>query len=286
MGSHARQVAAGERFEFGRNWARFLTRLTPARIEQATACLQRMLHVQRLDGQRFLDVGSGSGLSSLAARRLGAQVHSFDVDPECVRCTSELRHRFYPDDEHWIVEEGSALDGDYLARLGRFDVVYSWGVLHHTGAMYEALDLLVANVRHGGLLYLALFNDQGGWSRRWRHLKRWYNRLPRVLRGPYAVVVMGTRELRMLAIALLRFRLGEYVRSWTEYEQQRGMSRWHDLIDWIGGYPFDVARPEEIFRFYRDRGFALEELTTHGASIACNEYVFRRLPSPGDREGV
>ena len=284
MGSHAEQVAAGERFEFGRNWTRFLRHLTPGQIDRATGYLQHMLNVQNLDGQRFLDVGSGSGLSSLAARRLGAQVHSFDIDPECVRCTAELRRRYYPDDSQWTIDEASALDRDYLAGLGKFDVVYSWGVLHHTGAMYEALDLLVSNVRPGGLLYVALFNDQGGWSRRWRRLKQLYNRLPRWLRAPYAVAVMGTRtaDAAYCAIAIAAWRVLAIVDRMTS----SGMSRWHDLIDWIGGYPFDVARPEEIFRFYRDRGFVLQELTTQGASIACNEYVFRRLVQAGQSEEV
>lgn len=283
MSTHAEEVAAGRRFEFGKNWSRFLALLDETRIEQAAASLRRMLRVEDLRGRRFLDIGSGSGLFSLAARRLGATVHSFDVDPQCVACTQELRRRYDAASSGWTVEVGSAMDRDYLASLGPFDVVYSWGVLHHTGAMYEALDNVIVNVKPGGLLYLAIFNDQGGWSVRWRKLKALYNALPRPLKLPYAIVVMGARELRMFLIALVRFQVNDYIRSWTHYGQHRGMSRWHDLIDWIGGYPFEVAKPEEIFDFYRDRGFVLQALKTNGASVACNEYVFRRLPA-GDVE--
>src|SRR5262245_60698108 len=114
---HRQEISSGERFEFGRNWARFLRRVNNDRIGLATASLQRMLNVDRLDGRTFLDVGSGSGLFSLAARRLGAVVHSFDYDPESVACTRALRERYSPNDVSWRVERGSVLDSDYLKSL-------------------------------------------------------------------------------------------------------------------------------------------------------------------------
>ena len=128
-----------DRFAFGANWSRFLARLTPERIRLAESSLTDWLGDLR--GRSFLDIGSGSGLFSLAARNLGARVHSFDYDPDSVACTAELRRRFHPDDPDWGVEQGSALDEPYLRSLGMFDVVYSWGVLHHTGDMWRALDL-------------------------------------------------------------------------------------------------------------------------------------------------
>src|SRR5678816_2013449 len=140
LSEHATETARGERFEFGKNWSRFLELLDDTRIKEAETSLQQMLEVDSLDGKSFIDVGSGSGLFSLAARRLGATVHSFDYDPNSVACTAELRRRYFPTDSQWRVEEGSALDRDYVSSLGQFDVVYSWGVLHHTGQMWKALD--------------------------------------------------------------------------------------------------------------------------------------------------
>jgi len=139
MRLHEREVASGERFEFGKNWSRFLVLVDEDRITKAENSLKQWLEVEDLNGKSFLDIGSGSGLYSLAARRLGARVHSFDYDPHSVACASELRRRYFAGDPHWTVEEGSALDVDYMDSLGTFDIVYSWGVLHHTGQMWKAL---------------------------------------------------------------------------------------------------------------------------------------------------
>lgn len=122
MMGHATEVSQGQRFEFGANWARFLEVLDDCRITQAEQSLHDMLGVSDLQGKRFLDIGSGSGLFSLAARRLGATLHSFDYDSQSVACTRELKQRYFPDDSQWEIEEGSVLDGGYLSRLGQFDV--------------------------------------------------------------------------------------------------------------------------------------------------------------------
>ena len=150
MKQHKLEVEQGQRFKFGDNWMRFLEVLDEDRIAVAEKSLQQVLGVENLQGKTFLDAGSGSGLFSLAARRLGAAVHSFDYDPQSVACTTELKQRYFTDDDQWVVEDGSVLDKEYLSRLVQFDVVYSRGVLHHTGAMWQALENVVPMVSEGG----------------------------------------------------------------------------------------------------------------------------------------
>jgi len=275
--------SAEPRFEFGKNWASFLERVDAERIDRAIAALRGMLEVEDLRGRTFLDVGSGSGLSSLAARKLGARVHSFDYDARSVACTRELKRRHFPDDDAWTVEAGSALDRDFLTSLGTFDVVYSWGVLHHTGAMWQALDLVALAVAPHGQLFVAIYNDLGSQSARWRWIKRTYNRLPRLLRSPFAVVVMAPSELRSAVGAALRGSL-RAERLAATAQKERGMSRWHDIVDWVGGYPYEVATPESIFDFYRARGFDLTKLRCGNVGLGCNEFVFRRSPVAASRQ--
>jgi 2-polyprenyl-3-methyl-5-hydroxy-6-metoxy-1,4-benzoquinol methylase len=266
------------RFEFGDNWRGFLDVLDESRVLEASKSLQRLLGQDRLDGKRFLDVGCGSGLFSLAAARLGAEyVHSFDVDPASVECARELQRRWQPSATHWQTERGDILARDYVSALGEFDVVYSWGVLHHTGDMWAALRNVAQLVAADGFLCIAIYNDQGFRSRLWRRIKRRYNALPPPVRTPYAVAVMLPREATTALIATVRLHPQKYVESWTSYGRQRGMSRWHDLIDWVGGYPFEVAKPEQVFRFFHHRGFVLQELVTCGGGLGNNQFVFQRV---------
>ena len=272
-------------FAFGKNWGQFLKTVNEQRIQEAEGSLRRLVKRSHLKGCRFLDAGSGSGLFSLAAYCLGAKVTSFDVDSDSVACAQELKRRFARDSEsEWRILQGSLLEKAFLNTLGEFDIVYCWGVAHHTGHMWNAIENLTTRLKAGGTFVLAIYNDQLYVSRAWRAIKRIYNRLPAVLR-PLYVLAIGAAEFSkrfvvtlgacLLRLVTLRNPMMPWL-NWARESQSRGMHGWHDLVDWVGGWPFEVARPEEVFRFVRDRGFLLEELSTsigHG----CNEFAFVRV---------
>ena len=256
----------GTQFDFGKNWEKFLTVLNETRISKAEESLKQMLQVDDLRGKSFLDIGSGSGLFSLAARRLGARVHSFDYDSQSVACTATLRRRLFHDDPHWQVEEGSVLDSAYLESLGKFDIVYAWGVLHHTGSMWQALENVSMPVSEGGKLYIAIYNDQHWLSSYWKLVKVTYNKI--ALARP---VIIAVHLPYLFGIRFL-------VRALTgRLMLDRGMSIWHDMIDWLGGYPYEVAKPHDIIQVCSEMGLSLVVSKTYSHKQGCNEFIFERV---------
>jgi len=272
---HADEVRAGRRFAFGKNWQRFLSVMDDDRILEAEKSLQDFLGLDSFAGKTFLDVGSGSGLFSLAARRLGAAVVSFDNDPRSVACTDALRRRYFPDDSRWRVMLGSVLDADFLESLGSFDVVYAWGVLHHTGNMWRALENVTIATASGSRLFVAIYNDGGRVSRRWLKRKQRYNRLPRVLQLPYAVVVFAPVELASLGLFAVRGNARGYFSLWRNYKSSRGMSRQHDMIDWIGGYPYEFASIDQLLMFFGRTGFGVTKVVPN-SGIGNHQIVLER----------
>ncbi|MFK4226648.1 class I SAM-dependent methyltransferase [Streptomyces sp. NPDC019890] len=277
------EVEQGKRFAFGQNWQKFSRLVDEDRIAIARESLVVALGTGDLAGRTFLDIGCGSGLFSLAAVQLGATVHSFDYDPDAVATTRQLRDRYAPDSD-WQVEQGSVLDSSLVSRLGQFDIVYSWGVLHHTGALWDALDTACRLVAPGGLLYVSIYNDQGLRSRAWTHVKRTYNSS-----GPLArrVLVVGSGMYLYAprrAVTLLKSAVKGRRPEGGKARRARGMSARYDLIDWVGGYPFEVAAPEEVFRVGRRHGMELRHLKTCGGGLGCNEYVFAAITDHGDTQ--
>lgn len=273
-------------FAFGANWARFLGQISEDRIRVAELSLQELLQQENLNGHRLLDAGSGSGLFSLAAHRLGASVFSFDVDPDSIACTEELRRRFGNNLDTWQVSHGSLLDKTFLESLGDFDYIYCWGVAHHSGNMWTAIDHLLPLVKPGGKIVLAIYNDQLYLSRISRAVKQIYQRLPSFIKPLYVLAIGSASFLKRLSITLLASLLrlvtlrnpAVPLLNWFNESQSRGMHGWYDLVDWVGGWPFEVARPEAVFRFVRDRGFTLKEMKT-SVGHGCNEFVFARTPT-------
>ena len=251
------------RFEFGKNWSKFSDRVTDSHIDGSTNKLKDLIKKDNLSGKSFIDVGSGSGLHSLAARKLGAQVYSFDYDLQSVQCTKEFKNKYFKEDPLWTVTQGSILDKGYIESLGQFDIVYSWGVLHHTGDMQRAFENIIKLVKPGGKLVIAIYNDQGFLSDYWKVMKKLYcqnkvaKKLLPIAYWPYFVAFRKTLR---------------WLRGQSAYE--RGMDFWHDLLDWLGGYPFEVASATEIHNTFEKLGFKLIHENLVGTRNGCNEFLF------------
>lgn len=266
------EVKSGERFEFGKNWASFLNNLTDEHINVAKQSLTEMILKDDLSSTSFLDIGCGSGLFSLAAKNLNAEVYSIDYDPDSVECANYLNQKFNNNGANWKTEQGSVLDTEYIQKLPKFDVVYSWGVLHHTGNMALALDNAAIPVKNDGLLFISIYNDQGRKSRYWLKIKELYNS-SKIGRGAVISFYYPYYAFRNLVSDVIRFK-NPYKR-YSEYRKNRGMSMVHDWKDWLGGLPFEVATPDYIIDFYLNRGFSLKRIKSDSWA-GCNQYVFKK----------
>lgn len=262
-----------DRFAFGKNWSNFLKHLNDDRIKEAEKSLQEKLGLENLDGKTFLDIGSGSGLFSLAAHRLGAKVMSFDYDQDSVGCTKYLKENYGSKDAEWLVEQGSVLDPEFLKKFDPVDIVYSWGVLHHTGNMMQAFENVAGLVKQGGHLFISIYNDQGSVSRRWTWIKKRYNQSGFLVRK---FIEMYT-FFRYWTITMVKdfLKYSNPFKTISNYaNNNRGMTVWHDIVDWSGGYPFEVAKPEVVFDFFDVKGFRLKKLITMAGGLGCNEFIF------------
>jgi 2-polyprenyl-3-methyl-5-hydroxy-6-metoxy-1,4-benzoquinol methylase len=267
-------------FAFGKNWKAFSDKyLNPERIAEAEKSLREFLNFDTLAGKTFVDVGCGSGLFSLAAHRLGAaKVVSFDVDADSTECCRRLRESAGSPD-NWQVLNGSVLDADFVAGLGKFDIVYSWGVLHHTGRMWQAIESASKLAGDNGSMYIAIYNRADGFaiypdgrmgpSSLWVAEKKIYSSLPPIIQNAIDYVLMAV----MVLMYLLSF--SNPVRKIRAHKALRGMSWRIDIKDWLGGYPYEYASVEEVFRFVCGLGFSLENLKSNNGLLN-NEYLFKR----------
>jgi 2-polyprenyl-3-methyl-5-hydroxy-6-metoxy-1,4-benzoquinol methylase len=268
-------TARASHFEFGENWLSFAREINPERISAAVLALERLFPSGELRGRRFLDIGCGSGLNMLAALKLGAaEVVGIDIDENSVKAARQVLSGLAAG-ANWQTSCASIFDVT-PAQLGRFDVVYSWGVLHHTGNMWLAVTRAADLVAAGGLLAIAIYRKTM-FCGMWKVEKRLYARMPRFAQAPVRWVCATAKLARRLLA-------GEnplaYVR---EYHRSRGMSWTHDVHDWLGGYPYESALADEVCE--RIAALGLQMVRQFGprtpgigllGSGGCNEYVARR----------
>jgi|SRR5947209_4244644 len=251
-------------FSFGQNWRSYVETVNESSVERAMSAVEEWLGRDAISDRTVLDIGSGSGIHSLCFHLLGArQVVSLDVDPASVESTRLMWERAGRPSS-WKVLHGSILDRDFVGGLGRHEVVYSWGVLHHTGAMWEAIGNACATVEKGGKFLIAIYVKGPNYAEH-LELKRSYNRASKLGKR-----LMVWREI--YNIMRDRRKMGLNPFAWNQ-KYDRGMDVYHDVIDWLGGLPYEVASKEEIVEFCGGKGFRLErvaELPERGN----NTYLF------------
>jgi 2-polyprenyl-6-hydroxyphenyl methylase/3-demethylubiquinone-9 3-methyltransferase len=268
--------AANERvsFSFGENWQKFIAGIDDNALRCAEESFVDFTKLSRLNDYEFLDIGCGSGMSSLVALRLGARrVVGVDVDPSSVAASMAMRDRFGYSPDRWQIHSGSVLDAQFLQGLGRFSYVYSWGVLHHTGAMWPAIENVVQNnIQPGGMFHLALYHAH--WmAPTWLKVKRLCNASPHIL---FPLLKYGYLAALFSRMAL---RFESPIRYVRNYKANRGMSFFRDIDDWMGGLPYEFCSPEEVTNFMSGHGgkrLQLKEVNSCG----CDEYLFQFADAP------
>jgi SAM-dependent methyltransferase len=269
-----------QRFSYGENWKDYVDNdLDEERISTAKDSLREFYGLDDFSEKTFLDVGSGSGLFSYCAYELGAEkVVSFDIDEHSVECTKHMRERAGgPGPDDWAVLKGNVLDEDFINLLGKFDLVYSWGVLMTTGNMEKAIDNTKKAVADGGMMYIAIYNrpdpDEYKLSAEdWHRVKEIYNE-----RGSVARHVMEAGYIGYWSLSQLRMGKNPLTEIRRYGRGKRGMAFYRDVKDWLGGLPYEYGTPEEINKIVEDDDFELVKLEDVSAT-GCNEYVYKKLP--------
>jgi len=262
-------------FRFGENWESFIGLVDEGKIAEASRGLQKLIPDSDLRGKRLIDIGCGSGLSILAALRLGAaDIVGIDIDPNSVNAAQSLLSQFAPG-LSWDVRVCSVFEINPEA-LGEFDVVYSWGVLHHTGDLWRAFAKAASFVRPGGLFVVALYH-RSPFCGFWRIEKRFYANAPewqrRIVRGAY-------KTAYLLRVAATGHNPRHFIAEYAK--RRRGMDWGHDVHDWLGGYPYESALPHEVVMHMEECGLCPEQVLENCAGIngffgtGCDEYVGRR----------
>jgi 2-polyprenyl-6-hydroxyphenyl methylase/3-demethylubiquinone-9 3-methyltransferase len=256
------------RFEFGRNWSGFVRRDFDAeRLAIAKKHLLDFVGRETLEDYDFLDIGCGSGIHSAAAVSAGARkVRSFDYDPNSVAASTMVWEKTGKL-AHWVISRGDILDDKFVAALGQWNFVYSWGVLHHTGDVWRAIENAAKAVARDGLFYIALYAaDVQSDTEFWLRIKKEYNQ------------ASSWKRRRMVWWYVWVFMMGRDWRKWREvvsrfikHRATRGMSMFVDIRDWLGGWPMEFTYDADVIKYLEDRGFAKINIKT---GEACTEFLF------------
>ena len=256
------------RFNFGKNWQSFSkTALDDEKINQARNDFQNLFSGIELKDRSFLDIGFGQGLTLNFAQEAGANVLGIDVDPDNMDALREVSKKF-PKQKVPETRIISILDeefSDSKISQTKYDIVHSWGVLHHTGKMYEAITNASDLVGADGYFVISIYNKHWS-SSAWKWIKWSYNISPAIV-----------QKLLIRFFYLIIYFAKLIVTGKDPLTEQRGMDFLHNVVDWIGGYPYEYASSKRITKFVNKLGFETLRINPAYVPTGCNEFVFRRI---------
>ncbi|HBD95957.1 MAG: Methyltransferase family protein [Candidatus Collierbacteria bacterium GW2011_GWE1_46_18] len=262
-------------FSFGKNWSDFLSKISTDQIKSSERSLTRLVPKKLIVNKSFIDMGCGSGLFSLAAYKLGAsKIVSVDVDKYSVNCALELK-KTCNNPSFWSIVCGSILNNDFIKSLGKYDIVYSWGVLHHTGNMYKAFNNILYLCKNGGILVLAVYNNNhgknaifSGSSNTWHKIKKIYNNSDKFFKSIIELLYYVWFFVGYIITLRNPFL---YIKKYNE----RGMNFYTDVKDWLGGYPYEYATPDELINFFSQHRLYVKKIISTD-NLGCHQIVFEK----------
>jgi SAM-dependent methyltransferase len=252
-------------FSFGKNWQSFSnSSLSQERILRARKAFHDLFDGIELRGKRFIDIGFGQGLSLLFAIESGAEAFGIDNDMENSSALETTR-TIMNCAQIPVVQIVSILDSAFVRRHEhQFDIVHSWGVLHHTGDMTKAIENACALVSDNGYFICSIYNKH--WtSPIWKRIKWMYNVLP----SPFQRVIIGVLYPIIYCAKWLATGKSPTI-------MERGMDFFHNVVDWVGGYPYEYATMKEIMDLVCRQGLHCIRGFSAKVPTGCNEFVFRR----------
>jgi 2-polyprenyl-3-methyl-5-hydroxy-6-metoxy-1,4-benzoquinol methylase len=231
-------------FSFGFNWIDYAkNRLNEAIISQHLSDLAQIYN--EIDNRgALLDLGSGSGLSSLCFLRLGFNsVTSVDLDPYSIEAGEATMERFgEPYRGRWNTHQANILDPLFVAaNSNKYDVVYSWGVLHHTGDMWQAIRNAASLVANKGIFHITLYRSGGMYTQH--------------LRMKFAFLMSDREGKKRILFDYLNLIEKTVNHSVFLPKDHRGMNHFNDALDWLGGVPYEVADPDVLQSYLFSLGF-------------------------------
>ena len=231
----------------------------PLELEGVIKHLQH-IYPDGLEGKTVLDGGCGSGMVSVAFATLGADVTGVDVTRQCVENGRKNAQRFGV--------ECRFIQADLvtLSLDDQFDIIYTWGVLHHTPDAEASFHSLATHLKEDGDIIIAVYlrTPLSGF---WNSIRVFYQRSPSMLK----TVTRKTTAALLAGVDMAKRLVGGRQRY-----MMRGTSNEEIVNDWFGVPHRTFHSYDEVYKWFEDAGLAYELVDPHtGRFKSTSNFVVR-----------